>query len=150
MRRKSRKMRAPRARISYGRSSSRRHTTSWNEPVRPAGRELQNLPKEALTCRSRADSTALARKSRRVATHNLYPFMTLAHVAYDTLARSRPDFASEPIFKPLVISMAYALDGILTPREGKARMKDAMQKGAVIRTRRVLRAVSRAWPVRVR
>jgi hypothetical protein len=78
----------------------------------------------------------------RVATHNLYPFMTLVHVSYDTLARSRPGFASEPIFKPLVISMAYALDGILTPREGKARMKDAMQKGAVIRTRRVLRGVS--------
>jgi len=68
--------------------------------------------------------------------------MTLAHVSYDTLARSRPGFASEPLFKPLVISMAYALDGILTPREGKARMKDAMQKGAVIRTRRVLRSVS--------
>lgn len=66
--------------------------------------------------------------------------MSLAHVSYDTLSRKRPAFASEPLFKPLVISMAYALDGILTPREGKARMKDAMQKGAVIRTRRVLRS----------
>jgi hypothetical protein len=69
--------------------------------------------------------------------------MSLVHVSYDTLAKTRPDFASNPIFKPMVVSIAFALDGILTPREGKTKMKDAMQKGAIARTRRVIRSVSK-------
>ena len=114
---------------------------SWNELVRLAGREFESA--RVFRGFRTADHLPLTFHNCSVATHTFYPLMTLVHVSYTTLSKSRPStFSSNPIFKPLVISLAYALDGILTPREGKTRMKGAMQKGAIARTRRVLRSVS--------
>lgn len=72
--------------------------------------------------------------------------MTLAHSIFNHLAKTSEDFQSNPLFTPLVVASAYALDGLLTPREGKPKDREAVRTGAVVRTRRLIRSNYRLIP----